>query len=194
MVLIHLCISAQSIGKAHLSQMKCTDWNKSPKKNSSSSICSSSSWPATLPPPLSFTLISYILIIPPSVTLCPPPLPPSSSVFLSSFHLSLHSSPTFSLHPFCFFFLFKPFYSHSVQLYLCFSLCLSPLVVNQSWLGAERAREELPSGSMPLNDLFKDPFRTCKTRSDRALKHEGTHFTSNSLPDLPSGREMGLPV
>lgn len=28
MVLIHKCISAQSIGKAHLSPMKSTDWNK----------------------------------------------------------------------------------------------------------------------------------------------------------------------
>lgn len=40
---------------------------------------------------------------------------------------------------------------------------------------------------MPLNDLLEVPFRTCETGSDRAPKHEGAHFTSNSLPDSPSG-------
>ena len=44
---------------------------------------------------------------------------------------------------------------------------------------------------MPLNDLFEDPVRMRETSSDRAPEHEDAHFTSNSLPDSPSGREIG---
>lgn len=48
---------------------------------------------------------------------------------------------------------------------------------------------------MPLNDLFKDPFlESCETGSDRAPKHEAAHFTSSSLPDLPSGSRTGPPL
>ncbi|TNN36798.1 hypothetical protein EYF80_053043 [Liparis tanakae] len=61
-------------------------------------------------------------------------------------------------------------------------------------IGERSSREELPSGSMPLNDLLADPSGTCETGSDRAARLEGAHFTSNSLPDSPSGREIGPPV
>uniref|UniRef100_A0A3B4U6Y6 Uncharacterized protein n=1 Tax=Seriola dumerili TaxID=41447 RepID=A0A3B4U6Y6_SERDU len=84
---------------------------------------------------------------------CPPPFtfvcPQSARISISPPRFSLFVLlPLFS--PLC------PFYSHSVHFLI----------------GSRESREELPSGSMPLNDLFKDPFRTCKTRSDRAPKHE----------------------
>lgn len=154
MVVIHKCISAQSIGKAHLSQMETcsrTNWNERQK----------TPLPSVLPP-AGLLLLLFCSFFPPSFHLFltffnshfmqshypSSGLPPSSLCLSLSIVLSLH---VFPFLPYLFSLCLTPsvlssqsFYSHSVHLSLCFSLCLSPLVVNQSWLGAERAERSSP--------------------------------------------------
>lgn len=100
-------------------------------------------------------------------------LPPSLSFFL------IPTISPLSRFPFFLFLIFIPCISFSLSPSGSPSAVLSffPPPVNRSWLGAKESREQLPCGSMHLNDLRSDPFRTCRTLCDWASKHEGTHYT-----------------